>query len=698
MKKIFKIFLIIFINFISFANNSYELWPIGDGVLLVVWGDDKRIEVSGEGKIDKDKFHDFLKKNQNKSYNSEEYTFEITNNKIKFPDNSSNLFKHPDNDVKAMKYKMIFPDNMDVSNVSNMRSMFSEANIEKLDMSNWNTNNVTDFSSMFAFSNLNHFDLSNIDTSNVTNMGSMFHGTKINKDSTNIDTSNWDTSKVTNMSSMFSFVDFTPDVTNWNTSNLENAVQMFSKSYIKNLDVSKWNTSKLKNATAMFEDLENEVDLNVSNWNTSNLEYSSSMFLGYKGKDLDVSNWNTSKLKQSSFMFAKYKGKNLDVSNWDTSNLEMSDSMFSDIEYANIDVSKWNTKNLTFIKNMFKNYLGDKIDICNWSIDKLDFSTISNDPNHEFIVYNEYVKKYFSKLSYEKFKNLNEKYILYKNLKTNPEKNKEELLKLENDVEIITFINARIDIDKNPIYFIREHCELPEISKYNNKEVINNQEHVLQKEGFFINTNLGKSNSNSIFYINSGYNFAINNNFKIGIFTEFDNEKNNNYSLGVISNYKGLNSFIRYRKAFYSKNVSNDNLDLYVEYKHNFKINNSINDDVFISTLLTKSNDIIINDNKKIENKLSYSIYLGNQINYNLNDTSNMYLKTELLFNKKEFIFHTNIERNRKLKFLLDNSELILSMGYNKFFNNKYILNTEAKFITNFKNYKAIKLALGISF
>ena len=117
--------------------------------------------------------------------------------------------------------------NFDTSNVTNMRSMFSNCNkLTSLDLSNFDTSNVTNMRSMFSCKLLTSLDLSNFDTSNVTNMRSMFSCKLL----TSLDLSNFDTSKVTDMSSMFNSCDSLTslDLSNFDTSKVTGTSFMFS--------------------------------------------------------------------------------------------------------------------------------------------------------------------------------------------------------------------------------------------------------------------------------------------------------------------------------------------------------------------------------------------------------------------------------------------------------------------------------------
>ena len=87
---------------------------------------------------------------------------------------------------------------LDVSNLTNMNSMFDSSAVYAGDISGWDTSNVTDMSSMFSdarFREELNWDISSWDTSNVTDMKYMFYSAGY----FNSDISDWNTSKVSNM-------------------------------------------------------------------------------------------------------------------------------------------------------------------------------------------------------------------------------------------------------------------------------------------------------------------------------------------------------------------------------------------------------------------------------------------------------------------------------------------------------------------
>jgi surface protein len=96
-------------------------------------------------------------------------------------------------------------ENLDTSNVTNMESMFEQANfdLDSLDLSSWDVSNVTNMENMFhRCLKIEYLDLSTWDTSKVINMKSMFDGCDHLKF---LDVSGWDTSNIRNPESLYTF-------------------------------------------------------------------------------------------------------------------------------------------------------------------------------------------------------------------------------------------------------------------------------------------------------------------------------------------------------------------------------------------------------------------------------------------------------------------------------------------------------------
>ena len=140
-----------------------------------------------------------------------------------FPETKEELKEIIENRIKD-KGKEIDLNDIDVSKITDMSELFKGTNFNG-NISNWNVSNVTNMQSMFwGCKNFNQ-DISNWDVSNVTNMGDMFFDCK----NFNQDISSWDVSNVTDMYGMFyECKSFNQDISSWNVSNVKYAKFVFS--------------------------------------------------------------------------------------------------------------------------------------------------------------------------------------------------------------------------------------------------------------------------------------------------------------------------------------------------------------------------------------------------------------------------------------------------------------------------------------
>ncbi|MEA3452601.1 MAG: BspA family leucine-rich repeat surface protein, partial [Bacteroidota bacterium] len=118
------------------------------------------------------------------------------------------------------------------------------------DISNWDVSNVTDMGSLFYNAFAFNQDISGWDVGNVTIMYELF----ANACTFNADISNWDVSSVTNMYAAFlDATDFNQDISSWNVSNVTNMENMFWNDAAFNQNIGTWDISNVSNMTNMFQ-------------------------------------------------------------------------------------------------------------------------------------------------------------------------------------------------------------------------------------------------------------------------------------------------------------------------------------------------------------------------------------------------------------------------------------------------------------
>ena len=125
----------------------------------------------------------------------------------------------------------------DVSSVTTMRYMFLGAASFDGDLSDWDVSSVTTMYHMFETAASFDGDLSDWDVSSVTNMNNMFLGAS----SFNSDLSNWDVSSVTNMGNMFILASsFNQPLDSWNVSSVTAMNHMFLGATAFNQNLGTW--------------------------------------------------------------------------------------------------------------------------------------------------------------------------------------------------------------------------------------------------------------------------------------------------------------------------------------------------------------------------------------------------------------------------------------------------------------------------
>ena len=239
--------------------------------------------------------------------------------------------------------------NWDVSNVTDMSTMFQQAssfnNGGSNSISGWTTSACTNMSGMFAESSSFNQPIGNWDVSNVTNMNSMFRNSTYNQD-----ISGWDTSSVTNMYQMFNNnTSFNQNIGGWDVSNITNMSGMFESAISFNnsgsTSISGWTTSACTDMRSMFRGRlfpvgDHQFNQPIGSWDTSNVTDMSYMFQ-LTIFNQDISSWDVSSVTDMGAMFLNAISFNQDLGGWDISNVTNMGNMLqgnsiSNTNYNNI--------------------------------------------------------------------------------------------------------------------------------------------------------------------------------------------------------------------------------------------------------------------------------------------------------------------------------------------------------------------------
>ena len=253
---------------------------------------------------------------------------------VQFPDNVSLFF----NNFKTAN--IVFSDEIDTSNVTNMFAMFQDAKaFNGANIGKWDVSKVTNFWNMFYHATAFNEDLSNWNTQSAIHMQRMFEGTiGLNKaihfkNVWNVTLANHmfyesgvpsvkldHTSKITNMNYMFAGSKV-QSVELDDTSKVTTMQNMFSNAKLFNGgNIKDWNTSKVTNMNGMFGNAEN-FNQPIGNWDVSNVTTMDGMFATARKFDQPIENWNTSKVTNMRIMFNRASSFTQDISKWDFSKL-----------------------------------------------------------------------------------------------------------------------------------------------------------------------------------------------------------------------------------------------------------------------------------------------------------------------------------------------------------------------------------------
>ena len=255
----------------------------------------------------------------------------------------------------------------DMSNVEDISGMFFSASSFNQPLNDWDVSNVTKMNAVFSQAPVFNQDLNEWDVSNVEEMGIMFNRAF----DFNGDISSWDVSNVNRMNNMFTTAsDFNQNIGNWDVSSVTTMRNMFYEASAFNQNIDAWDVSNVADFYAMFFRA-NSFNQDLNNWDLASATTIQIMFGQNTAFNGDISGWDVSNVTNFGTVFASATAFNRDISGWDVSNGTQMDAMFSAATAFNQDISGWDVQNMTYMLNALNNsgissYHYDKI-LDSWS-------------------------------------------------------------------------------------------------------------------------------------------------------------------------------------------------------------------------------------------------------------------------------------------------------------------------------------------
>lgn len=236
----------------------------------------------------------------------------------------------------------------EMSNTTNMSSMFYEASSFNQPLENWDVSNVTQMVTMFESASSFNQPLESWDVSKVTTMHRMFrHAHSFNKP-----LGKWDVSNVTDMNSMFSEAwQFNHPLNEWDVSKVKDMDSMFGHTYYFNQPLDEWDVS---NVTTMYATFDNTHSFNhpLNEWDVSHVTNMSRMFNDARVFNQPLDKWNTSSVTNMSHMFNFIRVFNQPLNDWDVSKVEDFSLMFNEAAEFNQPLNDWDVRNAKTMHRM----------------------------------------------------------------------------------------------------------------------------------------------------------------------------------------------------------------------------------------------------------------------------------------------------------------------------------------------------------
>ena len=178
------------------------------------------------------------------------------------------------------------------------------------------------------------------DLSRLTDISSMFSNAR----AFNQNIGDWDVSGVTDMSHMFSSgygaMAFNQDIGDWDVSSVNNMQGMFQSARAFNQDIGDWDVSSVNKMSTMFS-VAQAFNQDIGDWDVSSVNTMQGMFSSAEAFNQDIGDWKVGLVGHMETMFQGAKAFNQDISRWDVSGVTVMHFMFSNADAFDQNLGLW---------------------------------------------------------------------------------------------------------------------------------------------------------------------------------------------------------------------------------------------------------------------------------------------------------------------------------------------------------------------
>ncbi|WP_299322242.1 BspA family leucine-rich repeat surface protein [uncultured Maribacter sp.] len=254
-----------------------------------------------------------------------------------------------------------------LTNVTDMTSMFIVCDKFNGNINNWDVSNVTGMYGVFGSADIFNQPLNNWDVSNVTNMNFMFAST----DEFNQDISSWNVGNVIDMARMFQQAEsFNQPLNSWNVSNVIDMSQLFYSAEVFDQPLNLWNVEKVEEMDQMFYSAE-VFNQDIDSWDVSSVTTMSQMFYSAIAFNEPLNSWDVSSVTTMASMFYNAEAFNQPLDSWNVNSVSTMSSMFSSTDSFNQNIDSWNVTNVTNMTSMFSYALSFDQPLNSWDVNSV---------------------------------------------------------------------------------------------------------------------------------------------------------------------------------------------------------------------------------------------------------------------------------------------------------------------------------------